>query len=156
MSPVELLLVVDPITDDTKSSLQEGRDVFVRSQAGLTVVGARGEWELPLNAAMALVESFEQVPGVRVDRCCEDLVTFTDVMTRTGVASDDLMEWMQRPPDAADRFPEPYNLVGGGVWLWGEVHDWLSTVGKGVDSCRFPTRGDHWKINCWLAGRRES
>lgn len=80
--------------------------------------------------------------GIRVRRLYEDLVTRAAIASRTGMTRQAVGNWIRGDRKAATPFPEPYQLAGGGLWLWGEVSAWI-----GEEEIAYPTRRDYPAVN---------
>lgn len=88
---------------------------------------------------------------VGVIRLYEDLVTRQDIADRTSTTRQAVGNWVRQErrdhrADGGSPFPDPYNIVGRGVWLWSEVNEWLLQRGKG-DGLRYPSASDYAKVN---------
>jgi hypothetical protein len=83
----------------------------------------------------------------------DDLVTITEIAKRAGVTSAAVSNWIARYAkdpmcQGCHHCPTPFpaKVVGssrGGVYLWPQVADWLTTTGK----------GNHMMVKCPECGR---
>ncbi|MBB5852613.1 helix-turn-helix transcriptional regulator [Amycolatopsis umgeniensis] len=153
MGQFELIFAVGALSDETVLRIHQGHDVFTASYGGLTMLTVTTDGDEPMDVARKVVASLEEISGVHVDRCCEDLMSLSDIADRSDVAEDTVREWMVEGAEAGSPFPKPYYLVGGGVWLWSEVNDWLREVGKKSSPVRHLSRLDILQTNLWLAQR---
>jgi hypothetical protein len=69
-----------------------------------------------------------KVPGAKVRRVHRDVVSQSDIASRTGVSREAVRKWTQRPNGQA--FPAPFASVGSDnrpskLWLWPDVCAWL-------------------------------
>ncbi len=104
-------------------------------------------------AAQSAVANLEQL-GVHVQHTSEDLVTRRDIAERLGLTAQAVGLWVRGERHAEDPFPESFNSVAGGVWLWGDVTAWAHRHGLDVEQdVHFPSREDHARIDAWLADR---
>ncbi len=83
--------------------------------------------------------------GVGVSRLLEDFVTRQDIAERASVSREAVADWV-RQAEELPAFPDVYNIVGGGIWLWADVNEWLEHLCKG-DGMGHPTAMDYAKIN---------
>jgi hypothetical protein len=79
-------------------------------------------------AIASAVRDIDKVPGLRaVGVQCDNMVTATDIASRTGVSREAVRLWAtgQRGPG---NFPKPTLITTGGekVWDWQQVASWLS------------------------------
>ena len=153
MAEYELILVVDDLADDVVQALYREFDVTVAVHGPSTLMTLTANGETASHAARSVVERLERDFGVVVQRSYHDLVSRTDIAQRCCATPQAVGQWVRGERHRDRPFPEPYNHVGGGVWLWGEVNEWLRSVGRDHDSSGFPDRVDHVEIDHWLAGR---
>jgi hypothetical protein len=153
MGQFELIFAVNDLPDETVLRIHQDRAVFTAAFGGLTVVTVTADGDDVLEVARQQVRELEAISGVHVVRCCEDLMTLGDVADRVEVAEDVVRRWIEEEAETEHPFPKPYHLVGGGVWLWGEVNDWLRETGRRSNSLRQPGPTELLQINLWLALR---
>lgn len=154
MPTYELIFAVDELADDTVWSIYEEFDALVATHGALTLLTVSVPGANAVRAAKSAVEELERLQGVRVKRCYEDLVSRMDIAERTEATPQAVGQWIRGTRHRDQPFPEPFNLVSGGVWLWGEVNQWLRRVGKKADDQQFPCKEDYADINKWLNERR--
>lgn len=105
--------------------------------------------ETGLGAAKSMCTEL-QLAGFRVLRSQEDLVDRHEIAQRTGNSRQSVGQWIRG--ERGSGFPARFNDVGGGVWLWGDVHRWLRRTGRDLrgDDLDYPTREDHDLLNAYL------
>ncbi|MGK3203806.1 hypothetical protein [Amycolatopsis sp. MEPSY49] len=153
MGQFELLFAVNDLPDETVLRIHEDLAVFTAAFGGLTVVTVTAEGDDVMDVARQVVTGLERIPGVHVERCCEDLVTLADIADRAEVTEDVVRQWMQAPGAPDRSFPKPYLLADGGLWLWADVNDWLRETGTRSSFVRHPAQTELLQINYWLAQR---
>lgn len=91
--------------------------------------------------------------GLRVVRSERDLVDRQDIAHRLGVTRQNVGQWV-RGERGTVSFPPSFSDVSGGVWLWGDVVNWLRETGRddGTAGMRFPSAQAHDVINAMIAG----
>lgn len=96
------------------------------------------------------------LPGARVARWYDDLVTTGEIANRVGVTREAVRLWAnaKRGPKT---FPQPFAFVGltdrpAPVWPWGRVSEWLDANGQAGDGVQYPTDMQIAEINAILAG----
>lgn len=86
--------------------------------------------------------------GAHISHVQEDLVSKSEIANRFGVTHQAVGQWARGNRHADNPFPNPYNQVAGGVWLWGDVVDWYRKVhGSWDDGVAFLTRLDVAEFN---------
>lgn len=153
MAQFELIFVVDELVEETVWAIYERHEAAVAVHGSTTLLTMLCEGETAFRAAQHAVALVERIAGVRVQRLCEDLVSKVDIAERCGATLQAVGNWVHGARQYTKHFPEPFSLVCGGVWLWGEVNEWLRRTGKEVDSVHFPCRVDYAEINQWLGER---
>lgn len=154
MGQFEIIFAAKELSDEAVDEIHKDHAVSTETRFGLTMITADADGDTPYAAARTVVESLERIAGVRIDRCCENLVDISDIADRAGVPEHVVSQWIQGDSTRTDApFPPPYNLVAGGVWLWSMVNDWLRAAGEKADSAQFPRYLDILRINEWLASR---
>lgn len=154
MADFELIFAVDELPEDTVWSIYEHHDALVASHGALTLLTVTSQGATALAAAKAAAISLEGFPDVRIKRCYEDLVSRIDIAERTDATPQAVGQWIRGERHKNHPFPEPFNLVSGGVWLWGEVNQWLRRTRKTADGIQFPCKEDYAEINKWLNERQ--
>lgn len=160
MSPTEFeLIFVTPDVagpgDPRIAQVERHLDVVVESHSGLTLATVTAEGIDAVAAALdaAAVLTACGLPPVR---SYPDLVTRQDIADRAEVTRQAVGNWVRGERVQSDPFPTPTHLVGGGVWMWGEVVAWLRRRGHEIDDIEFPTIDDHARIDKVLLGRTGS
>lgn len=153
VSTVELIFAVDALADETVWRIYDEFDAVIATHGGVTLLEVTTEGRTPVLAAKDVVRRLEVLGGVRVQRCYEDLVSRADIAARTKATVQAVGQWIRGNRQKATPFPEAFNLVNGGVWLWGEVNQWLGRVGRTSDDCLYPSREDYIEINRWIVDR---
>lgn len=155
MGQYELTFDVDDLSDDTIDKIYDRFDAVVGSHADVTFLTLTAEGPTAVVAAKRAVEELESELAVVIGRVVEDLVSRVDIATRSESTPQAVGQWIRGDRHRGFPFPQRYSLVAGGVWLWGEVNEWLRRVQKKHDeSMLFPRREDHDEINAWLKDRR--
>jgi hypothetical protein len=149
----ELIFAVGELADDAMDAVCRAFDATLAGHGCTVLLTVTACGETALAAAQQVAERLEQDHGVAVLRCYEDLVSRGDIAERCGATPQAVGQWVRGERHRGQPFPEPYNHVGGGVWLWGDVNEWLRKVGHAHDEVAFPDKADHVMINYWLAGR---
>nr|BFF01114.1 hypothetical protein GCM10020241_27890 [Streptoalloteichus tenebrarius] len=154
MAPFELIFAVDEMAEDAVWTLYEHFDALVATHGATTILTVTTPGPTAPVAAKNVVPQLERLANVVVRRCYEDLVNRVDIAERCRTTPQAVGQWIHGKRLRETPFPEPFNLVNGGVWLWGEVNEWLRRVGKQCDDVHFPCRDDYYEINHWLSERR--
>lgn len=152
----ELIFETDPIEEPLQDKIDEQFDALISTQGSTFFVTLEVDGPSAAAAALTGATALEQL-GVRVRRLSEDLVTRTDIAERANKTPQAVGAWVRgdRQRQAAAPFPAPYNYVAGGVWLWGEVNEWLARVHpQTADEISYPSREDHTLVNHMLDNRR--
>jgi hypothetical protein len=158
MTNYEWTLVVtrasgEPLDDGIIEHLGERFDCVVgMNHGGEDFITVTCPGQDSLGAARDIVTSLRWL-RVFATRSVLDLVDRRDIARRAAVSRQAVGNWVR-----GDRlrqtvpFPEPFNDVGGGVWLWGDVQQWLVQTGHPVDDedMSYPTREDHDRLNASL------
>jgi hypothetical protein len=154
----ELTFEVSGLTEAADLALSSDYDVLSGvDHTGGQFVTVAVPGDSPKGAARRAVQRLQEL-GVTVHRLRENLVTRKDIAERANVTQQAVGAWIrgERRTDKA-AFPAAYDPVAGGVYLWGEVNDWLRTSGKEFDDWHYPTREDFVLINAdlhdWLCIR---
>jgi hypothetical protein len=153
VTTIELIFSVDPMDDDVVWEIYEKFDAVVATHSGITLIEVSVEGNHPVRAAKKAVRELERIDGVHVLRCYEDLVSRADIAERASATVQAVGHWIRGTRHKGHPFPQAFNLVNGGVWLWGEVNNWLARVGKPVDNAYYPSREDHLEVNKWITER---
>ncbi|GAA1875426.1 hypothetical protein GCM10009715_22690 [Paeniglutamicibacter psychrophenolicus] len=105
----------------------------------------------PLSAAMIAVAHLRK-SGIKVQRAVEDLVSRQDIADRLSVSRQAVGNWIrgERRGSEGEEFPSPYNLVGGGVWLWKDVNDWARGIAATDNEVEHLAAIDYMLINHWI------
>lgn len=153
MGRYELTFEVDSLDDDTIDAIYDRFDALVAAHEDVTLLTVTAEGPTVIVAATRAVDILEGDLRVVTQRSVEDLVTWDDIANRCATTPVTVKQWLQETQRII--FPARYSLVSGGVWLWGEVNNWLRRAGKPHDNdISFPTRSDHDELNLWLEERR--
>ncbi|GAA3430540.1 hypothetical protein [Kutzneria kofuensis] len=154
MTEFELIFAVDQLTDDAIDAIYDRYDALVAGHGDMTLLTVTAEGPTPVAAGKTAVRDLELLAGVIVQRCYEDLVNRKDIAERCNVSPQAVGLWIRGDRQRKHPFPQPFNLVGGGVWLWGEVNEWLRRTYKPQDDVHYPCRDDYAEINRWIAEHR--
>jgi len=155
MADYELTLEIRRPTDVQIAALYDAEDALVSSHGQTSLVTMTAEGSSALAAARRAVASLEQ-HGIEACRLYEDLVTRSEIARRCEVTSQAVGLWTrgERQSGASRPFPEPNNYACGSteLWLWHDVNDWLTQLGKS-DGMAHPSRVDYVLVNDWLLQR---
>jgi len=152
----EFTFEVAGLTDEVEDAIVEQTDATIATFGAVTTVTMTSFGTTGFGAATNARLAVEGAGGT-VLRCVEDLVTRGDIAERTGMTRQAVSNWVRGERQATTPFPSPYVLAGGGLWLWGEVLEWLrevhpTTFAAVGDDLAYPTRADH----ACIAGQIES
>lgn len=151
MGRYELTFEVDSLDDDVVDAIYDRFDALVATHADITLLSVTAEGPTAAAAGKRVVETLEGCLGVVVRRSMEDLVTRADIADRCATTPEAVDQWIREAKQAQTGFPTCHSLVSGGIWLWGDVNDWLSLTNKPHDSnLQFPRPEDHDELNLWL------
>lgn len=152
MALYELIFEVDSLDEATTEAVYAGFDALVSDRGDTTTLTITAEGSTAPEAAKRIVDDLTESLNVGFHRLVEDLVTRADIAQRSGTTPQAVGLWINGNRRKLHRFPSPFNRVGGGVWLWSEVNDWLRRAGKPHDSdLNFPARCDYAVINAWIS-----
>lgn len=154
MGQYELIFVVDKLGDSTIASIYEDHDALYAEHGSVNLLTITQVGRTALDAAKRIVTALEVRSGVIFQRAYQDFVSRSDIAERTDSTVQAVGQWVRGERYKDTPFPEPYNLVSGGIWLWGEVNEWLRRVHKEHDPIHYPCRTDIDDINRWLTERR--
>lgn len=154
MSPTEFeLIFVTPDLagpgDDRVAMVEEHLDVVVESHSGLTLATVTAEGADAVTAALSAAAVLSAC-GLSPVRSYPDMVTRQDIADRADVSRQAVGNWVRGERMQSDPFPTPVNLVGGGVWLWGDVVAWLRRHGHDIEDLKFPSIAEHARIDTAL------
>ncbi|MPZ01030.1 MAG: hypothetical protein GEU97_24305 [Actinophytocola sp.] len=152
MRQYELIFAVDELSDATVTAVYESFDALYARHGDTFLFTVTQDGESAQDAATRAVGSLEE-QGVRIQRLCEDFVDRGDIAERAGTTVQAVGQWIRRDRLKNAPFPEPYSFVSGGIWLWGDVNDWLRRVGKDADEQHYPGWQDVAEVNTWLTTR---
>jgi len=154
MAEYELMFEVDDLDDEVTEAIYEHHDALVSSHADGTTLTITAEGPTAVVAAKRIVEELESEMSTMVHRLIEDLVSRADIASRSNATPQAVGLWIRGDRRRDEPFPRRFNRVGGGVWLWGEVNEWLRRVGRSHDEhLRFPCRQDYDEVNAWILDR---
>lgn len=157
MGQFELIFSIDRLEEEHAFEISNTIDVMYSEHGRTNLLTVTSEGDTALAAARDVVTQLETQFGVVIHRVYEDLVTKADIAERASTTVQAVGQWARGVRQKEVRFPEPFNLVGGGVWLWADVNDWLREAGKAYDDdVLHPNRDDLELINAWLQARASS
>ncbi|MDQ2792055.1 MAG: hypothetical protein M3Y73_21010, partial [Actinomycetota bacterium] len=144
MTQYEWIFAVDDLADDTIDAVYETYDALVSHHGGLTLLTLTTEGDTAVEAAKTIITQLQRDRRlVRVRRAYEDLVTKADIASRSNTTPQAAGQWVRGKRLREFPFPECFSLAAGGIWLWGEVNDWLRRTGKSADDIEYPRREDY-------------
>ncbi|MDQ3760858.1 MAG: hypothetical protein M3460_03930 [Actinomycetota bacterium] len=150
MTQYEWIFVIDDLTDDAVDAVYETCDALVSHHGGLTLLTVTAEGATAVEAAKTTITQLQQERLVRFQRAYEDLVTKVDIASRCNTTPQAVGQWARGKRLRDFPFPQCFSLTAGGIWLWGEVNDWLRRTGKSADDIEFPRREDYAAVNYWI------
>jgi hypothetical protein len=151
MGRYELTFEVGSLDDDVVVAIYDRFDALVATHGDVTLLTVTAEGPTAVVAGKRVVRTLEDYLRVVVRRSVEDLVTRDDIANRCDTTVEAVDQWIRETHQEQTGFPARHSLVSGGIWLWGEVNDWLRRTGKPHDdNLDFPYREDHDKLNLWL------
>lgn len=148
MAEYEFMLVIDSVDDHLESVLTDEFEGFVGGHGHTTLLTVSFDGVDAVSAAQAGISRLHQ-HGVHVHRVYDDLVARAQIAERAGVTRQAAGMWARGERQTAHAFPEPFVLVGGGLWRWHDVNDWLRQVGLPHDEVDYPSAADVARINTW-------
>src|SRR5699024_3951072 len=120
---------VSGLTDAREEALEDRFDVIVSSHGSTTKIAMLVPGRSAVDAAGSAVATLRRL-GMCVIRLIDDLVTRREIADRVNVTTQAVGNWTRGDRNSAVPFPEPYvSAAGATLWLWGEVVDYLRTVG---------------------------
>lgn len=155
MAQYEWIFVVDELADDAVDAVYETCDALVSRHAGLTLLTVTAEGTAAVEAARTTITQLQQERRIKVQRAYEDLVTKVDIASRCRTTPQAVGQWVRGKRLRDFPFPECFSLTAGGIWLWGEVNEWLCRTGKQGDDIEYPHREDYVSINHWIHEARD-
>ncbi|MGH3772363.1 MAG: hypothetical protein ACRDRW_13360 [Pseudonocardiaceae bacterium] len=155
MTQYEWIFVVDDLADDAVDAVYEICDALVSHHGGLTLLTVTAEGGTAVEAAKTIITQLQRDRQlIRVRRAYEDLVTKVDIASRCDTTPQAVGQWVRGKRLREFPFPECFSLIAGGIWLWGEVNDWLRRTGKSADDLEYPHREDYATVNYWVYEER--
>ncbi len=155
MAQYEWIFVVDELADDAVDAVYETFDALVSRHGGLTLLTLTAGGDTAIEAAQTTITRLQQERQlIKVQRAYEDLVTKVDIASRCHTTPQAVGQWVRGKRLRDFPFPECFSLTAGGIWLWGEVNDWLCRTGKSGDDIEYPHREDYVSINHWIREER--
>lgn len=155
MAQYEWIFAVDDLADDTVDAIYETCDALVSRHGGLTLLTVTADGATAREAAKTIIVQLQQERQlIKVQRAYEDLVTKVDIASRCHTTPQAVGQWIRGKRLRDFPFPERFSLAAGGIWLWGEVNDWLCRTGKSGEDTECPHREDYVSINHWIHEER--
>ena len=152
MNTYEITLIVEEVPDHLVDDLIDNFDATTgHDHAGRAFVTLLAEGPDFLSAAKSSYTRLQTL-GLCILRASTDLASRTEIATRLGVTRQAVYNWTKG--NRHDDFPAPTNPVGGGAWLWGDVH--RGAIGHGLTEdlgVEYPTQDDLDLLNGWIVGR---
>jgi hypothetical protein len=151
----EFILVVEGIADafDPKvERIEEHFDCIVEHHSELTLVTLTATGRSAFVAGVDAVRTLESF-GVHVVRTYPDLVTRQDIADRAEVTRQAVGNWVRGERSGSIPFPRPVHLAAGGLWLWADIHHWLTDRGLPAEAIEYPSLTTHTHLDNWLMSR---
>jgi transcriptional regulator with XRE-family HTH domain len=150
VSTYELIFQTEPLTETVMDAIEAEFDALISGHGTSYMVTVSAEGRDAVTAADSALLHLRNL-GAHPYRLVEDLVSRSEIARRVGVAPQAVGQWIRGERRAEQPFPEVFNAVAGGVWLWADVVDWLEHVNvPGVDldeAVAHPHREDYWAVN---------
>lgn len=149
----EIAFLIPELTDafDPRvTQVEDTMDIVVSSHSGVsvaTVIATGSDAVAAGRAASATLSAC----GLPPKRTYPDLVSRQDIADRLDVSRQAVGNWVRGERHQSHSFPTPVNMVAGGVWLWGDIADWLRRTGRDSDDVAYPTLQDHARLDEYLA-----
>ncbi|MFI6024172.1 hypothetical protein [Amycolatopsis magusensis] len=157
MGQFELTFVIDRLQSETVAAIYDEYEAMYSEHGSMCLLTVIVDGATAFVAAKKAIHVLDGQHRINFHRAYEDLVTKADIADRAGTTIQAVGQWVRGLRHRGVPFPQPYNNVAGGVWLWAEVNRWLALVGKGHDEdVDYPVARDLTRINSWLASRTES
>lgn len=158
LTAYEFVFVIPDVdaVGDPRLEAAQGRldDLVVEAHGGLTLATVSAEGVDAVEAGRRVAVELTAC-GLPPERTHPDLVTRQEIADRVDMTRQAVGNWVRRERHHADPFPIPVHLVGGGVWLWGEVVEWLRRSGRDIDEgIEFPSIDEHIRIDALLLRER--
>jgi len=148
------------VADPSESALEQVEDAYdcvlsTHGRSALLTLLVPGESALA--AARDAIAALSPA-GITIERLVDDLVTRADIAARAEVTTQAVGLWVRGERNREVPFPEPYVYAGSvTLWLWGEVVDFLRTVGLSIDAgVHYPSRQETLRIAGLIVQHRDS
>lgn len=122
-----------PLTEPQEDLVSDVLGGMVGGHGDVTLVTLDLPGESGESAGHAMARTLTE-NGIEVIGVHPDLVTRGVIAERCKETRQAVGNWIRGDRLAASPFPSSFNLVGGGVWRWQEVNDWLRDQGKNHDT----------------------
>jgi hypothetical protein len=156
VAPYEWIFVIDELADDDIDAVYEMCDALVSRHVDLTLLTVTAQGGTAVEAAKNIITQLQQERQIiKVQRAYEDLVTKIDIASRCHTTPQAVGQWVRGKRLRDFPFPERFSMTAGGIWLWGDVNDWLRRTGKQGDDIEYPHREDYVSINHWIREERD-
>lgn len=153
MGQYEWTFVVETMSDESVESIYADFDATASSHGGCELLTLTLGGPSASDAAKSAITTLNDRYSVQVVRSYPDLVTRADIAERLEVTIHTVDQWVRGDRWKDKLFPGPFNLVGGGIWLWGDVQEWLRSVGKATaGELAYPGHGDHADVDAGIDG----
>ncbi|MFD9736244.1 hypothetical protein [Umezawaea sp. NPDC059074] len=154
MGQYELTFTVEPIENNVIEDISSKYDALYSAHGESHFLTITYEAESGATAAKQAVARLESRYNVVVKQFREDFVTRGDIADRIDATPQAVGQWIRGDRQKQQPFPPSYSNVAGGIWLWGEVNEWLRLVGKEADDLLFVNREEITEVNRWLNIRK--
>lgn len=154
MPEYEWMFVVAALSEEQERSILDDLDGFVGGHDATTLVTVSAEGDDADSVGRSMVHALLDL-GVEVSRAYYDLVGRSEIARRAGVTPQAVGNWARGSRQDSIPFPAKFALAGGGVWLWHDVHNWLTRaqIDCDVEQISYASQDDVESLNCWLAQR---
>ncbi|MGH3936740.1 MAG: hypothetical protein ACRDS1_17460 [Pseudonocardiaceae bacterium] len=155
MTKYEWIFVIDDLADDAIDAIYSTCDALVSQHASFTLLTITTEGSTAVEAAKATITKLQNERRfVRFQRAYEDFVTKVEIAARCNTTPQAVGQWARGKRQREFPFPEQFSLTAGGIWLWGEVNQWLRQTNKSSDDIEYPRREDYSTVNYWICEQR--
>lgn len=154
MPAYEMTFELPSLSDDVEDRVVETLDATVAEHLGVLTATVLVEAVDCATAARATIDALTAA-GAPPVRLVDDLVSRSQIAERAAVSRQAVANWTAGARHVDSPFPSPFVLTGGGLWLWGEVRNYLRRIGSPIDDpAEYPTRAEAQHIAGMIASSR--
>lgn len=149
MSEYEVTFKTCALNEVQEQQVLADLDGFVGGHGEQTLVTVSADGDTAVAVTKRLIANLRGL-GIEVLEVHPDLVPLGVIAQRTGTTRQAVSNWSRRARRAANPFPRPTFLAGGGLWRWQEVNEWLAQRQLAHDPVSYLTAQDELIVNYWL------